>query len=100
MKPAPLLALAAATTLAAAPFKPTAQDAFVSEDAKPELLWADAKFTEGPAVAPDGSIYFTSIRTARIMRFDNKTGQVSTYRKQSGKANGLMFDRQGRLVAC
>ena len=91
--------LVAATTFAAE-FKPTAQDQFVSKEARLELLWSDAKFTEGPAAAPDGSIYFTSIRTARIMRFDPKNKKVTLYRKDSGKANGLMFDRQGRLVAC
>ena len=100
MKLKTLLALAAATNLQASEFKPTSQNDFISKEAKLELLWSDAKFTEGPAVAPDGSIYFTSIRTARIMRFDSKTGQITTYRKDSGKANGLMFDRQGRLVAC
>jgi sugar lactone lactonase YvrE len=77
-----------------------AQDQFVSKEVSLELLWSDAKFTEGPAAAPDGSIYFTSIRTARIMRFEPKTGKTTVYRKDSGKANGLMFDRQGRLVAC
>ena len=79
-----LLALLATPALTAAEFKPTAQDDFVAKGAKLELLWSDAKFTEGPAVAPDGSIYFTSIRTARSMRCDNKTGQVTTYRKDSG----------------
>ena len=83
-----------------ASFKPTAQDRIVPKDAKLELLWSGGIFTEGPAAAPDGSIYFTSIRTARIMRFDPKNGKTSLFRKDSGKANGLMFDRQGRLVAC
>ena len=83
-----------------AEFEPTAQDRIVPKGAKLELLWSDAKFTEGPAAAPDGNIYFTSIRTARIMRFEPKTGKTTLYRKDSGKANGLMFDRQGRLVAC
>ena len=81
-------------------FKPTQQCEFVDSSAKLELLWSDAIFTEGPAVAPDGSIYFTDIRTARIMRFEPKSKKISTYRNNSGKANGLMFDRQGRLLAC
>ena len=83
-----------------AKFEPTAQNRIVPKGSKLELLWSDAKFTEGPAVAPDGSIYFTSIRTSRIMRFDPNTGKTTLFRKNSGKANGLMFDRQGRLVAC
>ena len=81
-------------------FHPTQQEEFVDPGTELELLWSDAKFTEGPAVAPDGSIYFTAIRTARIMRFDPCSKEVTMYRKDSGKANGLMFDREGRLLAC
>ena len=81
-------------------FHPTQQAHIVNPDADLELLWSDAIFTEGPAVAPDGSIYFTAIWTARIMRYDPCSGKVTTYREKSGKANGLMFDRGGRLVAC
>ena len=81
-------------------FFPTQQDAFIASTAELTLLWSDAIFTEGPAVAPDGSIYFSAIRTARIMRYDPATDLVTTYRNDSGKSNGLMFDRQGLLVAC
>ena len=81
-------------------FIPTQQNNFIESSAELKLLWSDAIFTEGPAVAPDGSIYFSAIRTARIMRYDPVTALVSTYRNESGKSNGLMFDREGRLVAC
>jgi gluconolactonase len=64
-----------------------------------ETLWLDGDFTEGPALAPDGSIWFTDIGN-RILRFDPKGGATSVAREPSGKANGLDFDRQGRLVAC
>ena len=81
-------------------FIPTQQNNFIESSAELELLWSDAIFTEGPAAAPDGSIYFSAIRTARIMRYDPATDLVTTYRNDSGKSNGLMFDREGRLVAC
>ena len=81
-------------------FIPTQQNNFIESSAELELLWSNAIFTEGPAVAPDGSIYFSAIRTARIMRYDPVTALVSTFRNESGKSNGLMFDREGRLVAC
>jgi len=58
------------------------------------------RFTEGPAQGPDGAVYFTDIPNKRILRFDPETGQTSVYREDSGRANGLMFDPQGRLVAC
>lgn len=58
------------------------------------------RFTEGPAEAPDGAIYFTDTPNNQIHRFDPSTGESATFREDAGRANGLMFDAQGRLVAC
>lgn len=95
-----IISLILTTTFLRGNFIPTQQNNFIESSAELELLWSDAIFTEGPAVAPDGSIYFSAIRTARIMRYDPVTALVSIYRNESGKSNGLMFDREGRLVAC
>jgi gluconolactonase len=70
----------------------------VPADAKLEKLWSEGEFTEGPAQGPDGGIYFSDIGN-RIMKFDPKSGKTSEYRNPSGRANGLDFDPQGRLVA-
>lgn len=53
---------------------------------------------EGPAWdARTQSLYFTG--NGRISRYDsNKV--TSVYREESGNANGLLFDHQGRLVVC
>lgn len=81
----------------------------VSPDAKLELLFTrtaeiSGGLTEGPAVAPDGSIYFTDIPFGKdngmILRFDPQTKMTTVFTDDSGKANGLIFDRQGRLLAC
>lgn len=56
-------------------------------------------FTEGPAWHADGSVYFSDIENNRIMRL-SPAGQLGVFRMPSGKANGLLFDHQGRLVAC
>jgi gluconolactonase len=64
-----------------------------------ELLWSEGEFTEGPALAPDGTICFSDIGN-RILKFDPKTKQVSVFRDPSGRSNGLKFDARGRLVAC
>jgi len=58
------------------------------------------RFTEGPAQGPDGAIYFTDIPNKRIHRFDPESNETAVYREDSGRANGLMFDAKGRLVAC
>lgn len=80
-------------------FTPTAQERFIPAGSTLELLWNDGEFTEGPARAPDGSIYFSDIGD-RILRFDPGTGKTEVYRASSGKSNGLKFDAQGRLIAC
>lgn len=74
-------------------------DRLISQDAKFEKLWSDGEFTEGPAQGPDGCIYFSDIGN-RIMKYDPKTNKTTEFRNPSGRANGLDFDPQGRLVAC
>ena len=66
--------------------------------AKLEKLWGEGSFTEGGALAEDGSILFSDIGD-RIMRFDPKTSVVTVFREPSGRANGLIFDPKGRLIA-
>jgi len=57
-------------------------------------------FTEGPAAARDGSVYFSDIANNRILRFCPDTGTYTVWRTPSGRANGLLFDPQERLLAC
>src|SRR5262249_18874525 len=71
----------------------------VPEGAKLDKLWGEGEFTEGPAYGPDRCIYFSDIGN-RIRRFAPATGKTAEYRNPSGRANGLDFDPQGRLVAC
>jgi gluconolactonase len=88
--------------------KPTGED-IVSPDAKLELLFtrtAEIKggLTEGPAVAPDGSIYFSDIPfgkdRGKIMHYDPRTGKTTVFAEDSAKSNGMKFDAEGRLVVC
>src|SRR2546422_701213 len=79
------------------------------KDAKLELLFTRSLaikggLTEGPACAPDGSIYFSDIPegkdAGKIMHFDPKTGKTTVFVEDSGKSNGMAFDAKGRLVVC
>ncbi|MGI8981499.1 MAG: SMP-30/gluconolactonase/LRE family protein [Pirellulaceae bacterium] len=70
----------------------------VPAGSKLELLWAEGEFTEGPALAPDGSIFFSDIGNA-IYRYDPKSGKTEVFRKPSGRSNGLMFNPKGELIA-
>jgi 6-phosphogluconolactonase (cycloisomerase 2 family)/sugar lactone lactonase YvrE len=78
----------------------------VPDDSKLEALWEEGGFTEGVAAGPDGLMYFSDFaqpfdsRPARIMKFDPRTSETKIHSADSKMANGLMFDRKGRLLAC
>ena len=78
----------------------TAEPPIVPADAAVEVVSRGGfAFTEGPALAPDGSIYFTDIPNRRIHRYDPETGKTTRFVDDSGRANGLMFGH-GFLWAC
>lgn len=56
-------------------------------------------FTEGPAADPEGNVYFTDIPASKIYKV-SLDGTLTTFLRRSRRANGLMFDRSGRLIAC
>ncbi len=55
--------------------------------------------TEGPTVAADGTVYFTELRAQRIFKLSTD-GELTVFRENSHAANGLVLDREGRLIAC
>ena len=86
-----------------------AENPIVPDGAKLELLFTrtakiNGGLTEGPAVAPDGNIYFTDMPfgadSGMILRFDPATKKTTVFTDQSAKANGLTCDANGDLVAC
>ena len=82
------------------PVELCADDAgLVAEGAKVEKLADGFKFTEGPAADAEGNVYFTDIPNARIHKWSVE-GKLSTARENSGRANGLYFDKDGNLLAC
>lgn len=56
-------------------------------------------FTEGPAVDKAGNVFFTDIPNEKIHKLSTD-GKISVFVEKSNHANGLMFDSQGRLLAC
>jgi gluconolactonase len=55
-------------------------------------------FTEGPAVDRKGDVYFTNVPSEKILKWDGQT--LSEFRTESNKANGLLFEPDGSLIAC
>src|SRR3954447_18191123 len=103
------LAAAALSRAADVRVPPPKGEGIVPPGAKLEKLFTRSEpikggLTEGPTVAPDGSIYFSDIPfgpdKGMIMRFDPKTKKTTTFTADSGKSNGLKFDAEGGLIAC
>jgi gluconolactonase len=74
--------------------------ALVAPGAEVKKLAGDFRFTEGPAADARGNVYFTDIPNNRIHRWSVEDEQLSTFREESGGANGLYFDKDGNLLAC
>jgi gluconolactonase len=62
-------------------------------------LHEDFRFTEGPAHDAQGNVYFSDIPNDRVHKIDLE-GKLSTVREKTNKANGLMFNARGEIVAC
>jgi len=76
------------------------QAGVVAPGAKAKKLAGDFLFTEGPAADAAGNVYFTDIPNNRILKWSVQEGNLSTFRENSGGANGLYFDKNGNLLAC
>ncbi len=71
----------------------------VAPGAKVEKLAGGFSFTEGPAADAKGNIFFSDIPNNRIHKW-SLNGTLSTFRENSGRSNGLYFDKNGNLSAC
>ncbi|MCP4453556.1 MAG: SMP-30/gluconolactonase/LRE family protein [Planctomycetes bacterium] len=74
-------------------------DSLIADGATVQKLAGDFRFTEGPAADSEGHVFFTDIPNNRIHRWA-LDGKLSTFRENSGGANGLFFDKSGSLLAC
>jgi gluconolactonase len=56
-------------------------------------------FTEGPAADKMGNVYFTDQPNNKILKW-SVDSKLSVFSDNSGRANGLYFDKNGTLWAC
>ncbi|WP_436416483.1 SMP-30/gluconolactonase/LRE family protein [Petrimonas sp.] len=71
----------------------------VAKNAEIKKAGTGYAFTEGPAVAKDGKVYFTDQPNDRIYVWDEKKG-VSLWSDDTGRSNGMYFNNNGQLLAC
>lgn len=71
----------------------------IAQNAIIEQAGSGFLFTEGPAVATDGRVFFTDQPNDRIHVWDESEG-VSLWLEGTGRSNGMYFNADGQLVTC
>lgn len=69
----------------------------IDPDEKLKQIATGFALAGGPVYSRRGYLLFTNIRNQSIHKW--KKGQLSVFRENSNRANGLTFDHQGRLLA-
>jgi gluconolactonase len=77
-------------------------------NAVPVKLFSGGFFTEGPAQATDGSVYFSDLtfteasgmQAGIIWKYDPVKDTTIVFRSPSGMANGIAFDEEGDMIVC
>jgi gluconolactonase len=71
----------------------------IAKNAQLVKLYDQCIFTEGPASDKNGNVYFTDQPNNRIMKWSTD-GEISVFMENSGRSNGLYFDKDGNLLSC
>ena len=64
-----------------------------------EQIADHGSITEGPVWDGSGLIY-SQVAASKAWRWDAATGETNVWRENTNNANGMQFDRTGRLFAC
>lgn len=73
----------------------------VLHNAHIDHLWTGGRWTEGPVYVPAGRyVLFSDIPNDRVLRFDERSGETTTFEQPALNANGHCLDLEGRVVAC
>ena len=75
------------------------QKAIIAENALLEKAGTGYAFTEGPAEAADGKVYFTDQPNDKIYVWEENVG-ISLWLEGTLRSNGMYFNQKGKLLAC
>ena len=78
----------------------TTRGTLLAKDAKLEKLASGYETVEGPLYDGKGHLLFTDIPNQHIWKLNLKTLNTTLFLDDTGGANGLAFDFQGRLLMC
>lgn len=76
------------------------QSLVIADGAELKQAGTGYAFTEGPAVDPDGNVYFTDQPNDKIYKWSAEDGSVNLFMEGGKRSNGLYFDNDGVLLSC
>lgn len=79
--------------------KPKSKNQLLANGEKVRLAGGGYSFTEGPAAAPDGSVYFTDQPNNKIEIW-HENGSITSFTREAERSNGTYFNKKGELLAC
>lgn len=88
-----------ALSLPAASQTTNAPSPVIAPGATLQTLAREFQFTEGPTADREGNVFFTDQPNNRILKW-SVDGRLSTFLQPAGRANGMYFAADGRLIAC
>jgi gluconolactonase len=72
----------------------------IADGAKLIRLSDKYSFTEGPAVAKNGDVYFTDQPNNKIIKWSASDNSLTVFMDDAGRSNGTYFDKKGNLITC
>jgi gluconolactonase len=72
----------------------------VAKDAELVKVQDGFSFTEGPAVNRFGDVFFTDQPNNKIYKWKANTNEVSLFKDNAGRSNGMYFMLDGTLLTC
>ena len=79
---------------------PKSVDEIIAAGAEVKQVATGYKFTEGPANDAEGNVYFTDIPNNHIHKWSIESGKTALFMKDSGGANGLWINDEGKILVC
>ena len=72
----------------------------IAKNATLQQLGSGFSFTEGPATDKFGNIFFTDQPNDKIYKWAANNGQITLFKSNTGRSNGMYFDEEGYLITC
>ncbi len=80
--------------------EPQVETGLIATDAQIVNLGDGFSFTEGPAVDKNGNVFFTDQPNDIIYKWNAVSGEITPFLEETGRSNGMAFDKDGFLIAC